>query len=297
MSEAGPSEIILVDKRRRTGERLRDVVGVQRALDAVGSAQNITLTALARSRRILFVEGENDFRLLRRFARRLGMQELAAGMGIVALQSGGFGSWQRVTTLASCIAEALGATLAIAALYDRDYYCHEHVDEVVKTLSIHLKLAYVHERKEIENYLLNVDVLERGFDRALAERAARRATTSRRRPSITDMLHEITDPMRDDVMPKITGKRGDYLRPTRRDSADINRETIAWFNERWNNFEERLKIVPGKEVLRALRSRLQEEFDVSLTDARIVDSMRRDDIPNDLHRLLQLVDKIRQSTP
>jgi hypothetical protein len=103
--------------------------------------------------------------------------------------------------------------------------------------------------------------------------------------------------MRDDVMSQITGRRGDYLRPTKRDSADINRETIAWFNDRWNNFEERLKIAPGKEVLRTLRSRLQEEFDVSLTDARIVDSMRRDDIPNDLQRLLQLVDKFRQSTP
>ncbi len=111
MSEADPSEIVLINKRRRTGERLKDVVGVQRALDAVGSAQNITLTALARSRRVLFVEGEDDFRLLRRFARRLGLTELAAGMGIIALPSGGFGSWQRVTTLASGIADALGAPL------------------------------------------------------------------------------------------------------------------------------------------------------------------------------------------
>jgi energy-coupling factor transporter ATP-binding protein EcfA2 len=68
MSEADPSEIVFVDRRRRAGDRLKDVVGVQKALDAVGSAQNITLTALARSRRVLFVEGEDDFRLLRRFA-------------------------------------------------------------------------------------------------------------------------------------------------------------------------------------------------------------------------------------
>jgi predicted ATP-dependent endonuclease of OLD family len=188
MSEADPSEIILIDKRKRAGERLKDTVGVQKALDAVGSAQNITLTALARSRGVLFVEGANDFKLLRRFARRLGMQELAAGLGIVALQSGGFGSWQRVTTLASGIAEALGAPLSIAAIYDHDYYCPEQVIEVVRTLSQHLKLAYVHGRKEIENYLLIPDVLERAFDRAIAERAARKTGSSHRGGNINSIL-------------------------------------------------------------------------------------------------------------
>ena len=92
MSDADPTEIIVIDKRRQAGDRLRDVGGVQRALDAIGSAQNITLTSLARSRRVLFVEGVDDFRLLRRFARRLGLQELASGAGIVPLPSGGFGS-------------------------------------------------------------------------------------------------------------------------------------------------------------------------------------------------------------
>jgi hypothetical protein len=78
----------MTDKRRRTGERLKNVAGVQRALHSVGSSQNITLTALAKSRRVLFVEGLDDFRLLRRFARKVGMQELSAGIGITSLESG-----------------------------------------------------------------------------------------------------------------------------------------------------------------------------------------------------------------
>jgi predicted ATP-dependent endonuclease of OLD family len=207
MSEADPSEIVLIDKRRRAGERLRDVVGVQRALDTVGSAQNVTLTALARSRRVLFVEGDDDFRLLRRFARRLGLQELAAGLGIIALPSGGFGSWQRITTLASGIADALGAPLSIAAVYDRDYYCSEQIDEVVGMLSRHLKLAYVHARKEIENYLLVPEVLDRAFNRTLAERAERRGRQAPHSQSITDILTKITDPMRDFVLSQMMARR------------------------------------------------------------------------------------------
>jgi hypothetical protein len=297
MSEADPSEIILINKRRRAGERLEDVVGVQKALDAVGSAQNITLTALARSRRVLFVEGEDDFQILRRFARRLGLQELAAGVGIVALPSGGFSSWQRVTTLASGIADALGAPLAIAAIYDRDYQCSDHIDEVVKTLSRQLKVAHIHERKEIENYLLNSEALDRVLGRLLDERGARDGVVVQRRPSVADMLVEITNPMRGDVLSQLTAKRWEYLRSTGRDLSDISRETIKSFDRIWDDLTARLTIVPGKDVLRALRSHVQENFGVSLTNARIVEGMRRDDIPNDLQELLRALDGFRKSAP
>jgi hypothetical protein len=125
MAEADPSEIVLIDKHKHSAERLKDVAGVQRAMDSVGSVQNITLTALARNRRVLFLEGDDDFRLLRRFARRLGFDELAAGFGITSLESGGFGSWQRITTLADGIGQALGTPLMIGAVYDRDYFCRK----------------------------------------------------------------------------------------------------------------------------------------------------------------------------
>ena len=100
IAEAEPGDIVIVDKHRPILERVRDTKGVQRVMDAVGSVQNITLTALARNRHVLFVEGDGDFRLLRRLARRLGLGELAAGVGITPLQSGGFGSWRRIRSLA-----------------------------------------------------------------------------------------------------------------------------------------------------------------------------------------------------
>jgi hypothetical protein len=272
-------------------------VGVQRALDAVGSAQNITLTSLARSRRVLFVEGVDDFRLLRRFARRLGLQELASGAGIVPLPSGGFGSWNRVTTLAAGIAEALGSPLSIAAIYDRDYYSVEHVKEVVEALSKNLTLARVHTRKEIENYLLIPSALGRALDRAVTERAARQEGALIPIPEIEPLLISITDPMRDEVMSQLVSKRSEKLKATGREPADIMKETIAEFNRKWDDLAARLAIVPGKEVLRALRTNLQEHFGVSLTDARIVDAIHRDEIPEDLRDLLQAVDKFRTSAP
>lgn len=73
---------------------------MQQALDTIGSIQNITLTQLARTKKILFVEGMGDYKIIRRFAKSLGLQELFSATDITAFESGGFSSWKRVGSLA-----------------------------------------------------------------------------------------------------------------------------------------------------------------------------------------------------
>jgi len=294
MAEAEPSEIVLVDKRKSSFERLRDIVGVQRAMDAVGSIQNITLTALARNRRVLFVEGEDDFRLLRRFARRLGYTELAAGFGVTPLPSGGFGSWQRITTLAQGIAQALGAQLTIGAIYDRDYFSDEEIANVAAALAGSLRLAHIHPCKEIENYQLVPAALDRALHRAIGERANRGGGKPEAEvPSAAVLLEAITEPMRDEVQSQLIGRRTTYLRSSGKDVADITRETLSKFSPRWNDLSKRLELVPGKEVLRAFREKVQDMSGVSITDARIVDAMHRDEMSADLCSLLKRIDQFR----
>ena len=296
MAEADPTEIVLVDKRKRVAERLRDVTGVQRALDSVGSVQNITLTALARNRRVLFVEGHDDYRLLRRFARRLGLLELAAGFGITSLESGGFSSWKRVTALAGGITQTLGTPLMIGAVYDRDYFSPEEIADVTASLSNDLTVAHVHDRKEMENYLLVPDALDRAIAREALDRATRTGVTPSPAPPSVELLREITDPMKDDVQSQLIGRRTTYLRSTGRDPAVITRETLAWFTPRWDDIVLRLALVPGKEVLRTFRGRIQAMLSISLTDARIVDALHRNDILPDLVALLEKMETFRKTS-
>lgn len=296
MAEADPSEIVLIDKGRQSADRLKDIAGVQRAMDLVGSVQNITLTALARHRRVLFVEGDQDFRILRRFARKLGLSELGTGTGITTLESGGFGSWRRVTTLAEGIRQALGTTLRIAAVYDRDYFCTDEVSQVTTHLEQHLALAHVHCRKEMENYLLVPDALDRAIARASADRSARVGTTAAVSLRAADVLCEITDTLKDEVQSQLIAKRTTYFRGTSRDLADITRETLHSFGRQWDDLHLRLNLVPGKEVLRAFRARVHSTLGISLTDARIVDAVHVSEIPDDMVWLLRRLDAFRQST-
>jgi energy-coupling factor transporter ATP-binding protein EcfA2 len=295
VAEADPAEIVMIDKRRRSGERLKNVAGVQRALESVGSSQNITLTALAKSRRVLFVEGLDDFRLLRRFARKLGMQELSSGMGMTPLESGGFGSWQRITVLASGIADALGAPLMIGAVYDRDYFCDEQISDVLASLESSLSFGCVLERKEIENYLLVPEVLDRAVERELKSRRERRGKIPDIEVNSANLLEEITAPLKQDVLAQLMAKRHDYLSHRGQDKSRLYKDVIRVFEGRWANLESRMVLIPGKEVLRMLRERVQEKFGVTLTDARIAEAMNRNDFPADIRELLQSLDRFRNA--
>ena len=141
MGEADPSEILLIDKTKRSAERLRDVEGVQDALDTIGSVQNITLTRLATNKRLLFVEGDSDYRLLRRFARKLSFTELAAGTDLTSLESGGFSSWERIRALAAGFEDVLRFELHVGAIFDRDYCCDEQIQQIEAELARHLEFS------------------------------------------------------------------------------------------------------------------------------------------------------------
>jgi hypothetical protein len=284
ISEADPSEIVLIDKRKRTGDRLKNIAGVQQALEAIGSGQNIALTALAKSRRVLFVEGVGDFRLLRRFARKIDMQELSAGAEIIPLPSGGFGSWERVTILASGIAEALGAPLLIGAIYDQDYFCDEHVDFVKSALMENLEVARVLDRKEMENYLLIPDALDRAVERAVNARGKKLAKSF----SSKALLEEITQPLKDDVLSQLMARKIEYFRGQKMDASVIYKVVPASFEERWRSLDARLHIV---------RNKIQDIYGVTLTDAKIIEAMHKTDLPADLVSLLNDLDNFRQTTP
>lgn len=297
MSEADPSEILLIDKTRKAAKRLRDIEEVQTALDTVGSIQNITLTRLARNRRILFVEGPDDFQILRKFSRKLGLIELASGSDLTIVEAGGFTSWERIRSLSWGIAEILEGKLEIAAIFDRDYWCAEEVNDVLSELKRHIKFAHIHQRKEIENYLLIPEVLDKALNKAVKERVKRTEQKMPELEPVSLILDAITDSFFDNTQGQYIAKKTEYLRRSgsKLDFATIASDVTKSFSAKWKDLSTRLEVVPGKEVLRDLRSTVKSKYGVSLTDSNIIDEFRLSDIPSDLCDLLKQLDNYRRS--
>ena len=295
MGEADPAEIVLIDKTKRKGERLQDVDSVQAAMNLIGSVQNITLTQLARTRKLLFVESLDDFKIIRRFARQLGYVDLASGNGLTPIESEGFSSWERLPSFVWGIEKAFKSSLSIAAVFDRDYWCDEEIEAVSEKLSENLQLAHIHSRKEMENYLLIPEVLGRAINKAIVDRAKRINEDIELLELVDEILERITKAFKIEAQAQYIEKRAKYLERSKHDPATITLKTINLFESKWENLGTRMEIVPGKKVLRQLRDEIQSKYGVSLTDFRIIDEFKEQEIPNDLCDLISNLDNYRSS--
>jgi len=219
---------------------------------------------------------------------------LAAGTDITALESGGFSSWERIRALASGFEQALGFELHVGAIFDRDFWCDEEISNIKKELERHLQFSHIHDRKEIENYLLVPTMLERVLDKALRERERRVGVNCERTHSIEELLIAITEPMRAGIQAQYIAKHVEYLRGSKIDASTITSDAIRIFEVSWNDISKRMAIVPGKAVLASLRTEITRLYAVNLTDHKIVSEFTDNEVPKDLVILLQGLEHYRQ---
>lgn len=292
IADADANDVLAIDKTQRSARRVRSIEGIQFALGSLGSTQMVTMTAIAQTRRVLFVEGE-DFKILRRFAKRLGLDELAAGIDVAPFPLGGFPSTQRIKAVTLGISESIGGNLLFGGIFDRDYRPDEEIVELEKSFSNELSLCKILGRKEIENYLLIPNVLDKTLDRLLKERARREEVPAATCRPATELLKEVTEPMKSEVQAQFIAKRTKFFAHSGKDASTIGKEAIEIFERQWSNEQFRLQIVPGKKVLSKLYSIIQREFQVNLTPARIFAQLRQSDIPWDLGQTLSAIESFR----
>jgi Predicted ATP-dependent endonuclease of the OLD family len=295
MGEADPLEILLINKKKQKAERLKDINGVQFALKTLGSTQNITLTHLARTKKIVFVEGTNDYKTIRRFSKNLGFTELASGSDLTAFESGGFSSWEKIKAFAWGLKNTIDANMKLFAIYDRDYYCQEEIDNVLSSLRSELTYTYIHEQKEMENYLLNISVLERVLDKQIVAKNKRTEMQTTKTTDIKECLEKITSDYKIDIQSQYISKRLSYSKGSSMDTSTLSKQVIQELEEVWRDLNQRIKIVPGKETLRRLREIIQNKYGVNLTDVQIIDEFNENEIPRDLKKLIFALEDFRIS--
>lgn len=295
MGEADPSEILLVNKGVKQAKRLRDVEGVQLAVEELGSAQNITLTHLARTKKILFVEGMSDYKSIRRFAKNLGLSDLASGNDLTAFESGGFSSWEKIKAFAWGLKNTIDARMKLYVVYDRDYYCQEEIESILCGLRSELTSAHIHSRKEMENYFLVLPVLQRVLEKRLQSRNRRSGEEVVPNKGINEYLDEITSGLKIDAQSQYIARRLGYCQGRKEDTSTLSKVAIETFERMWADINLRMHVVPGKTTLRLLREVVQRDYNVNMTDVQIIDEFNRDEIPEDLLGLIMGLDAFRKS--
>lgn len=294
IAEADPSEILMVDKMKYSAKRLHNITGVQAVLASIGSLHNVTLTRIAKNPRLVFTEGAVDWVILRHFARKLRLVGLAAGNDITPITSDGYSSVAHMKSLKWGFEKTLDQSPAIAVVFDRDYRSKEEVASVLGELATQVDLAHVHDRKELENYLLVPTALQRAIEQELRKKSDYPVEAVNVKTEIVQLLARFSEPMKSELLGQYLARRLEFLRGDKRDPATINQETIDWFDQMWSAIETRMELVPGKQILAMLRTALHETYGISLTPQKIIDGFHDGELPADLVSLLSGLDELRR---
>lgn len=295
ISEVEPGDLLVVDKKNRSARRIHSQSALPPIFDVLGSRLNPTLTQLAKSRRVIFVEGK-DFKLLSAFSRRVGLRALANQSDFAVIPVHGFNP-PRVRDLSLGIEATLGVSVLKAVVFDRDFRSEEEVEQLLADLRRFAALAHIHECKEIENFLLVPKAIERALEKKILEKAARTGSAAKSCDDVEETLRTLTDDMKSRVNAQFMSRRRQYLRAANPhlDPATIDQRMLEDFEKVWQGLEGRLRVVPGKDLLAALNRHLQETYSVTVTASTIVNAMNRDDVPESMLSLVSRLEDFRRA--
>jgi energy-coupling factor transporter ATP-binding protein EcfA2 len=296
ISEAEPDDLLIINKRFMSAKRITDPIQIRGVFEALGSSLNPTLTQLAKSRRAVFVEGK-DFQLLSLFSRRLGRNQIANRSDFAVIPLEGFNP-AKVIDLCRGIEMTLGTKIMKGVIFDRDYRSVDEVKAVIQYLTKNTcSLAWIHNRKEIENYLLEPLPLERAIQRRIDECNRRNNSKLHYDDNVRDLLIALSDAMRTNVNGQYLSKRVPYEKSINPglDYATINQAVLTEFDATWSTLEGRLIIVPGKELLSLLNKYLQDKYGLSLTIRFIIEAFTKEEIPRDIVDLINRLEDLRKA--
>ena len=292
ISEADPNEILVVSKKMQSAKRVRDPDQLREIFGTLGSNLNPFLTQVARTKRIVFVEGK-DFQLFSRFAAKLGLRAIAMRSDFAVVPTEGFNP-ARARAFKEGVEVTLDAKVSAALIFDRDYRSDQEVDEELAELNAFCSYTHIHTKKEIENFVLVPEAIERAIAQRVAER--NRHTGGGGGAFSIDVratLSTIAEEFKHEVQAQFLKRQLAFRRSSAKtlDDSTITADLLARFDLKWRDLGSRLAIVPGKSLLTRLNAHLQEQLKINITSASVIDFMHDSEIPEEMRSILNSLEE------
>ena len=286
IAEAETSDIVLIDKRAKSARRLKNPSQLSEVFAALGSTTNPTLTQLAKTRKAVFVEGE-DFRIIGAFARKLRKESVSNRRDFAVVPVGGFNP-DRIKSLKTGMETTLEGRILAVAILDRDYRSDKECDGITEKCREFCEYVKILGRKEIENFVLVPSAIDRAVARRVSDQVRRTGREMEYLSEAVAILNKFATDRKSSVQAQFLSNHRKFARSegTKADDAQIDSESLEKFEGLWSAPVERYKLIPGKEAISAVNVHLQETYDVSITPVAIIGAMRVDEIPLEMRELV-----------
>lgn len=281
MAEAKPSEILVIDQNRNRSEYTNSEPAVQHLIDHIGGIHNVHLARLWSAQRLILVEGD-DLGLLKMLHSLLYPEAELPLDSIPNLPIGGWSGWNYAVGSTMLVHNAVGDRVVVYCILDSDYFLASELEERSADAKKRGISLHIWARKEIENYLINLDVICRFIN-------ARRRRGSKCRPTDVDKaLATICDGLKDDViygrMERIHFKDRTLAHSTTHKQAKAEVESL------WADSERRARMVSGKSALSQLSAWSKKEYGVSFGANALVGTFRAQEIDAEMRGVLDAIE-------
>lgn len=290
ITEAEADDIVLINKQRSSARRLNNPTDIEQVFQALGSNINPILTQLAKTRRALFVEGK-DFQIITRFAQKLNIRTVANRRDFAVIPVEGFNP-ERIRNLKQGIETTLGGKILAGSIFDRDYRSLDECRNIMADCEAFCQFSVVHLRKEIENFLLVPEAMDRALRQRLDDRVRRGGLSVAFEPIAQQALDSFASSKKAYVASQFASEARRFSRASSPQihETSIMERALAEVEDAWLTFEGRTSIIPGKDAIADFNRVAQDTYRVSVTPTAIVEAMLAGDVPEDMRKLIQAID-------
>lgn len=293
VSEAEINDILVINKNNNSGTRIKDVGQLREVFNVLGSNLNPVLTQIAKTKRVLFVEGK-DFQVLSKFARILGFEQVANRADFAAVPVEGFNP-TKLRAFKEGIEKTIGYKIVSAVIFDRDYRSEAEVLEEKMDLETGNIFVHIHSRKEIENFLLIPESINDAIKLRIKERNKRLGINVTIDENINDLLIRLSDTFKHKTQSQLQSHRIKFEKSKnpKIDESTIIESILGEFDTLWESLMDRLKLINGKDFLASLNTYLQDTYKITVTNSNIINSIERNQVPVELLEIIKKIEKFR----
>ena len=280
MSEVDPQQILIIDRRRDKSEFAGSIDAVQRVLSGLGSAQNIHLTRLWATRRLLLVEGK-DLQIFAKVHAVL-FPDADSLQLIPSLQIGGWTGWHYAVGSSMAFRNAMGQEVITYCVLDSDYHTPEEISERLDDARAKSVQLHIWSRKEIENYL----IVPEAIARVIAARAS-----GHRAPAPAEVYAKavaLADSYQNEILDDVANEY--FLRDRRAGHQAANRKARIRLHSSHEENGNLLPLASGKALLSDLSTWATEKYGVSFGPAGILHALRREEIAEELGKVVAAIE-------
>lgn len=273
INEAKLENIMIIDKKQKSFKFCKRKTNLESGLESIGATQNLMLTKLRRYNKCLFVEGE-DIDILDEIYRIAVNDKTKSIKDFATCKLDGKSNYKESFGAAKMFYDDSEGTFKTFCLLDRDYD-EQFNSEIMQEAKENKIRLHILNRLEIENYLIIPKIFANilHIDITLVE----------------NKIDEFAEDLKGETFDRILeAKAWEYRKIEKNfNLAKVSKETREYIDSHWSSLEEKISIVPGKELKSKIFEWMQQEYSCSCSDKKIFQKLQNTDIPQDLLKFLK----------